>query len=122
TIEDMTEELNVFLTQDCGSSIGFTQKKLTGAALLTGGNSADIDFKPTNSQWKTVTIPINTSQLFAKSRFIFEFKASDNSNNLYIDNINITGTVGIEENPLFSMDLNVYPNPTNVNEGINIEY
>lgn len=121
-IEDMTEELVVYFTQDCGSSIGFSQKKLTGTALLTGGNSADKDFKPTANQWKTVTIPINTTQLFNKTRIIFEFKASDNSNNLYIDNFNISGTVGVEENPLFTMDLNVYPNPTNANEGINIEY
>ncbi|MDD2983540.1 MAG: M43 family zinc metalloprotease [Crocinitomicaceae bacterium] len=122
TIEEMTEELNVFFSQDCGSTLGFTQKKLTGTALVTGGNSADIDFVPSANQWKTVTIPINTSALYGKTRVIFEFKASDNSNNLYIDNFNISGTVGIEENPLFSMDLNVYPNPTNANEGINIDY
>lgn len=121
-IEDMTEELSVYFSQDCGTTLGFQQKKLTGTALLTGGNSADVDFKPTASQWKTVTIPVSTSQIYAKTRVIFEFKASDNSNNLYIDNFNITGTVGVEENPLFSMDLNVYPNPTNVNEGINIDY
>lgn len=122
TIEDMTEELNVYFTTDCGSIVNFTQKKLTGAALVTGGNSADIDFKPSAAQWKTVTLPINTSNLYGRMRVIFDFKASDNSNNLYIDNFNISGTVGVEENPLFSMDLNVYPNPTNMNEGINIDY
>ncbi len=120
--QDITEELSVYLTQDCGNSLGFVQKKLTGTELLTGGNSADIDFQPSAAQWKTVTIPISTTQLFSRTRVVFEFKASDNSNNLYIDNFNISGTVGVEENPLFSMDLNVYPNPTNANEGINIEY
>lgn len=121
-IADMTEELNVYMVQDCGSTLGFPAKKLTGTALLTGGNSADIDFKPTSTQWKTITFPVTTSQLSSKTRFVFEFKASDNSNNLYIDNFNISGTVGVEENPIFSMELNVYPNPTNANEGINIEY
>ena len=122
TISDMTEELNVYYSQDCGASVNISQKKITGAALLTGGNSADKDFKPTNYQWKTVTMPINTTNLYSKTRVIFEFTASDNSNNLYIDNFNISGTVGIEENPLYSMELSVYPNPTNVNEGINIDY
>ena len=120
--EDITEELSIYYSQDCGTTLGFQQKKITGAALVTGGNSSDKSFKPTNNQWKTVSIPINTSNLYSKTRIIFEFKASDYSNNLYIDNVNITGTVGVEENPLFSMDLNVYPNPTNVNEGINIDY
>ena len=118
----MTEELNVYFSQDCGTTLGFNQKKLTGTALLTGGNYADKGFTPTSTQWKTVTIPINTSQLYGKTRVVFEFKASDNSNNLFIDNFNITGVLGLEENPLLSMEVNVYPNPTNLNEGITIDY
>jgi hypothetical protein len=43
---------------------------------------------------------------------MFEYTSGDLSNNIYIDDINITGVVGMEENnPGISADMVVYPNP-----------
>jgi hypothetical protein len=50
--------------------------------------------------------------LNAKVRFKFEYVSGDFSNDIYIDDINISGSVGIEDNnPGALADLSVFPNP-----------
>ena len=53
-------------------------------------------------------------------KFHFLFKSATLSNNIYIDDFNITGTVGLneQENAAFSFD--AYPNPAT--ESFNISY
>lgn len=121
-IAGIKEELVVYVSKDCGRT-WTPRKTLTGAELLTAGSAGGMDFKPTsNTQWKTCTVPVSITALDTRTRFKFEFKASDVSNNVYIDNIRVTGVLGIEENPLNVMDLTVYPNPSTASEGITVDY
>lgn len=115
----VSEVLNVYTSDDCGIS-WIRRKTIKGSALLTGGNSAEHDFTPTNSQWKNVVlnIPIQKDNVMMK----IEFVASDNSNNLYIDNIKMDGVLMTKEDSFNAMDINVYPNPSTTDKGIYVEY
>ncbi len=85
------ESLIVYVSGDCGESwslmIGATSPSLAG----TNGVQSSA-FTPADSndwKWFSGTIPVNL--LSENFRFKFEF-TSDAGNNVYIDNINITGT------------------------------
>jgi hypothetical protein len=122
TLADITESMKVYVSKNCGKTWTLKTTLLT-TDLLTAGNSTGIDFLPTNNAlWKTVTIPITVNSTDTRTRFKFEFNASDVSNNVFLDNIRVTGVLGIAESPLNAMDITVYPNPTNSTEGIAINY
>ncbi|MBK6983705.1 MAG: T9SS type A sorting domain-containing protein [Bacteroidetes bacterium] len=80
--------------------------------------STATSYTATNYKWETVVIPsFGTSPLVGKRdvKFRFWFKNDvdgGESQNLYLDNINISGTVGIREFEN-SLGLSIYPNPTN---------
>ena len=94
--------------------------------LITAGIYSGKEFIPSSDDvWQTKNIdltPIVQNSSKSKVRIKLEFNASSYSNNLYIDNINLFGTVNIEENPLTEMNFNIIPNPTSNDRGINIEY
>ena len=118
---DITEELKVYSSKNCGET-WTTRKTLTGATLVTAGYAGNGDFNPTNnSMWETASFTLTTTAADLHTRFKFEFTASDLSSNLYIDDINIEGVLGINDDVINNMDLMIYPNPTN-GEAINVSY
>ena len=119
----ITEKLNVYVSKNCGKT-WILRKSLTGAELLTAGSFSQ-DFKPTNASfWKNCTIDLagTVNSTDTKTRFKFEFVASDYSNNIFIDNINLLGILGDIENPLNTMDLVVFPNPASKYGNLNISF
>ena len=52
---------------------------------------------------------------------MFEFKASDLASNLFIDDINVSGVLSLQDSELLGMDLQVYPNPSQ-GQAINVTY
>jgi len=52
---------------------------------------------------------------------MIEFRASDLASNLFIDDINISGVLNLQEAGLNGMDLQVFPNPS-AGEPINVSY
>jgi hypothetical protein len=56
-----------------------------------------------------MTIP--QASLLADTRFKFQFVASETSNNFYLDDIEISGVTGIEENTSNTNSINIMPNP-----------
>jgi hypothetical protein len=112
TAEDITEILRVYSSRDCGESWQLrSDATLTGSDLLTVGYVGGTDFSPSNNnEWKTNTFNYTPNQQDTKTRFRIEFIASDLSNNLYIDNWNISGVLGIEENGQ-TLGVSLSPNP-----------
>ncbi len=107
----ITEALNIDFSLNCGATWS-TIKTLTGVALANAG-FWNTPFTPrAQSDWQNVTIPVPT---FANGkpnvRFRFEYISSQYSNNIYIDNVNLTGTVGINSVKADEFNLSVYPNP-----------
>jgi len=103
------DRLLVKVSSNCGQT-WVTKKSLSGSVLETAP-STSANFIPNETQWKTATISSNSLVNFLDSdfrmKFIFE---SGGGNNIYIDNINISGPVSIDENGTFKA-LSIYPNP-----------
>lgn len=110
---------------DCGGSWNslLTDSITRVMAAATGGTvnapylpwSSSTTSTTANPKWKTITVANSILDNHRTVKFRFWFKNdvnSGHSQNLYIDNINISGTVGIHEFEN-SLGLSIYPNPTN---------
>ncbi len=87
-------------------------------ATASGGTSTS-DFVPTSAQWKLTTINNSLLTAFANKpsvKFRFFFKSDPTigqSNNIYIDQINITGSLATSISEFEkNIGLTIYPNPT----------
>jgi hypothetical protein len=75
---------------------------------------------PTGSDWKSITIGPNSFTNYLVSNFRFKFKFTNGGgNDFFIDNINLSGSVSIDENE-FNQELTVYPSP--VKDYMNISF
>ena len=64
------------------------------------------------SQWATQSVSIASSSYNNKPNVRFKFEYThDTGNNIFIDDINIDGTVGIDEDLAETIGFSVYPNP-----------
>jgi PKD repeat protein len=110
---EITDELRVFFSTNCGSS--WLQRAVyTGTTLINNPATTSAFFPNSSTVWsqKSITIPalFQTSNVLVK----FQYKSSFVSNNLYIDDINISSqTVGINENNIANLNFMVFPNPSN---------
>ncbi len=132
----LSEKLVVSYSTNCGRtwipihticySKDVAQTTSYSTDLITAGIYSGKAFDPSSDDvWKTTNIdltPIIKNASKSKVRIKLEFVASSYSNNLYIDNINLFGTVNVEENPLTQMGFSIVPNPTSNDRGINVEY
>jgi len=83
--------LRVSTSGDCGST--WNTSYIVGGASLGSPNGQIVsNFTPSDSNdWKSVSVNLTPSVLTESFRFRFEF-TSDEGNNIFIDNINISGT------------------------------
>lgn len=117
TAADANDVLKVYSSTDCGQT-WVVRKTLTGAALNNNGYSATPFFPTSQSQWALQSFNIPTSLATGNVKFKFEYKTGNASNNIFIDDLNITGTVGIDENSNGTSSLALYPNPSNNNTNL----
>jgi hypothetical protein len=111
------ENLKVYSSSDCGAT-WLLKLTLSGAGsgannLINNANSSSIFVPTSSSQWALKSFPISASLAHDNVRFKFEYTTGDASNMIYIDDINITGSLGIDENAVYGASLNIFPNPTN---------
>ena len=132
-VDQIEETLKVYTSVDCGenwlprninlegSPVG---NSLNGSEIVTGGFAGYTDYEPTsNNDWKTASFTYTPSVTLSDHvRFKFVFEASDVSSNLYIDNINVEGTLNIVSDEIALLDLTVFPNPTTNGTAINVSY
>ncbi|MBL7922583.1 MAG: T9SS type A sorting domain-containing protein [Bacteroidia bacterium] len=107
-----TDKLVVYFSTNCGQSWTprYTRQ---GSALQTTTAAVANDFIPSAAQWRTETVNLSPTSISTKPnvRFRFEF-THDTGNNIYIDDINLTGTVGIDEVNADNANVSIYPNPS----------
>lgn len=104
------DQLIIYSSIDCGASWQIVTIK--SASTMSSAPATNTAFTPSGiTQWKNQTVTIS-SGLAAQTnvRFKFYFK-SNGGNNVYLDDINIDGTVGIDE-PKLVNNLTIFPNPT----------
>jgi len=104
-----SDMLKIFVSFDCGNS-WFQRYNKSGATLSTAG-VVYISFVPGADQWRTETVSLSIFAGKPNVRFKFE-NTSDNGNNVYIDDIRISGPVGIDEPGSVALNFEIYPNPS----------
>lgn len=116
SLPDMRERLDIYSSIDCGKTWNF-RDSISKAELLTNGNSGIFYVPSSPTEWKQASI--NMSSGFQNLthqddvRIRFDYISSAVSNNLYIDDLWFSGTVGIAEIPESGAAMVIYPNPTN---------
>lgn len=114
-----TDELNVYVSTDCGVT-WIKRKALKGTALRTGADTPTGDYVPTASEWKMTDVALNSFKI-PGLRFRFEW-ISNGGNNVYLDDIMVGEvTVGIEDALVNNLNLEVFPNPVDRNAQIQFE-
>jgi hypothetical protein len=108
TSGSIPEVLKVYASRDCGKT-WMLRKTILDTALVTALATAGTNFEPNANQWKTASFNYTISALDAKTRFRFEFESSNQSNNFYLDNFRIDGTLAVSENE--SAQVFISPNP-----------
>lgn len=116
-----TSELNVFYSTNCGDV--WTQRfSKKGINLRTAANTT-ASFTPASGEWATATINLVSGTISGKPnvRFKFQFK-NVNGNNIYIDDINLSGTVGNQELLGLQYDFEAFPNPSRGAVQVNMNF
>ncbi|NNF02026.1 MAG: PKD domain-containing protein [Bacteroidia bacterium] len=114
------EQLKVYYSTDCGKTWSIRYTK-SGVALATAGIVSSPFVPAGPNQWREETVNLASSSISGHDNVIFKFEfTSDNSNNIYIDDINITGVVGISELSEEDISLNIHPNPSE--QQVNIDF
>jgi PKD repeat protein len=112
----------VYVSNDCGES--WTIRKQISSDNLATVNPQSSAFTPTTqAQWQESQITnITSSYLVSNFRMKFSFE-SGGGNNLYIDDINISGTPLAVEDMTYDFGLTAYPNPfeTHTNISFNLD-
>ncbi|HEY0979004.1 MAG TPA: M43 family zinc metalloprotease, partial [Flavobacteriales bacterium] len=114
TVENITEMLKVEYSITCGRSWldfpGAVNDELTGANIVTAG-VASSTWTPQSGDWREITLNLPNSAARADVRIRFTFTTSMFANDIFIDDVSITGnTVGVEELEQSGL-LNLMPNP-----------
>lgn len=106
------DKLAVYFSTNCGA-VWTPRWSKVGAQLETTGAPIAGDFFPIPADFRTETVNLASPSISGKPnvRFRFEF-THDTGNNVYVDNINITGVVGVDEINAENANVIVYPNPS----------
>ncbi|MBK9636988.1 MAG: T9SS type A sorting domain-containing protein [Bacteroidetes bacterium] len=106
------DKLVVYYSTNCGQTWTPRYSK-SGTSLQTTVASVPSDFLPSASQWRTETINLSSPSISTKPNVRFRFEFSyDTGNNIYIDDINLSGIVGVNEVNAQNSNVVIYPNPS----------
>ena len=101
--------LRVYVSTNCGQTWSLRYTK--SGALLTTAGIVQSNFTPSAGDWRLETVNLSSGSISGQDNVIFKFEyTQDNGNNIYIDDINIDGVVGLEE-LMNQYQINLYPNP-----------
>lgn len=104
------DRLEVQVSTNCGTTWVSKYNK-AGTSLSTAPAYSAGPFIPSSTQWRLETVDLST--LAGQANVFIKFRAtSAYGNNCYVDLINISGVVGIENQNSVSQELVIYPNPT----------
>ena len=103
------DSLDVLVSTNCGSSWTPIYSK-QGATLATTTSFFPTAFTPTASQWRQDNVSLSAYAGQADVMLAFMTKSAW-GNNLYLDNINISNTAGLEEQ-VKNTSFKLYPNPS----------
>lgn len=109
-LADMTDNLEVYSSRNCGQTWQL-RGTIAGINLVSAGNVTDYFVPASVDEWKTETYSLPNTLYEENVMFKFVFKTSEYTNNLYIDNFQVQGTVGVDEANASENSFVMYPNP-----------
>lgn len=105
------DNIKVKVSTNCGTTWNPRWNK-TGASLATVGSMSSVFTPTTASQWRAETV--NLTSAIGHDNVLIKFEAlSDQGNNAYIDNVNLTLTTGTNTITK-KLSFNLYPNPASL--------
>ncbi len=111
------DQLDVMVSTNCGST--WTNVYTKSGSTLSTAPAATANFVPTGSQWRKEIV--NLSAFASASQVLVKFVAtSAYGNNMYIDNVNLSGNVGVYEADKNVTSVDLYPNPTSNETAVKI--
>ncbi len=111
-VNNSDDQLKVLASTTCGQLWSIRYNETGASGLGTAGGLITSPFVPNASQWRMETVSVSNSTYNNKPNIRFKFEYYQvNGNNIYIDDINVNGTVGLNEAFESSLDFEVYPNP-----------
>jgi PKD repeat protein len=118
TVNNNADVFKIEVSNDCGDS-WTTIRENSGFSIGASVIEPNFSYVPPNNKWRSFFSVIPNEFLTTGVKFKITF-VNGNGNNFYLDNINITSTVGISTLDLASA-IHVYPNPINDEATINIK-
>lgn len=122
-----TDKIKVYASSDCGETWQL-RRNIASTSLPTAPNTTAA-FTPNSSQWVQVDVTNLAAYLVPNFMFKISFEAGG-GNNVYIDDINLSGAVAVEEADN-DFAFSIFPNPSsdlanlvfvlNSNETVSIE-
>lgn len=116
---DKADNLRVYVSKDCGDTWSMRFNK-SGGSLATVSGTQSSTFTPTSSdQWELVNV--NLSSFASEEHILVKFRGtSDEGNNIYIDDIQISGPLGVADSQS-DFAFGVSPNPMTEQTQVNLE-
>lgn len=107
-----TDRLAIYYSLNCGQTWTL-RRAFQGLPLQTTTAFVAGNFVPTASQWRNEIVSFGgTIANKSNVRFRIEF-THESANNIYLDNINLNGTVGLTEDlNIDNAEMNIHPNPS----------
>ncbi|TAL58028.1 MAG: T9SS type A sorting domain-containing protein [Bacteroidetes bacterium] len=106
---NFSDTLRVEISTDCGITWTNLYNKYSTQLTTVTPTFSTVEFVPDASQWRLETISLTPYSSAAKALIKFRH-LSNYENNLYVDDINITGVVGINDTDM-DTGIRIYPNP-----------
>lgn len=108
---EVKDELKVFFSTNCGTS-WIPRATYTGTTLVNNPITTSAFVTNASTVWTQNSIMIPAVFLTNNFRVKFQYKSSYQGNHVYLDDVNISQTVGVAENSLAGNDFSIYPNPS----------
>jgi PKD repeat protein len=107
-----TDRLAIYYSTNCGQTWTL-RRAFQGLPLQTTTAFVTSNFIPNSSQWRNEIVTFGgTISNKPNVRFRIEF-THESANNIYLDNINLNGTVGLSEDlNIENAEMNIHPNPS----------
>ncbi|MBC7776607.1 MAG: PKD domain-containing protein [Phycisphaerae bacterium] len=108
----LNDSLRVEISTDCGDSWTTIYKKGGNALRTTNTFYPNSRFVPLASHWRTETVSL--AAFASQPQVLFGFKnVTGTGNNIYVDNINIDMSTGINDVGISNTTVSLSPNPVN---------
>jgi hypothetical protein len=107
------DSLKIYVSKDCGATWALRYNK-SGTNLITNTNLFPSQaFIPQISDWRMETVNIATPTFNNQPNIKFLFRYYQSAgNNIYIDDLNLSGTLGLSDTYAGLTDFELFPNPS----------